>query len=156
MIYFDRWECTLSILFSALTKIECIRIPGSNKLESDLHVREVHPLAPENELEEVHAILQLLPENIETPHPKFLSTPLAAAPHKWAFFYTRTRSMYFDVIRREKGEESSLELEIWGCKLDFGFVFWGVQGTRCKMKLVGMMFALQMTITSENGIRTRQ
>ena len=41
--------------------------------------------------------------------------------------------MYFDVIRREKGKESSLELEIWGCKLDFGFVFWGVQGTRCDM-----------------------
>jgi hypothetical protein len=91
MTWLDRGErSTLSqfILFSPLTKIECIRIPESNKPEPDLQVREEHLLAPESELGEAPAwaILQLPLENIETPHPKFPPIPLAAPPDRWAYF----------------------------------------------------------------------
>jgi hypothetical protein len=77
-----------SLQFSTLTNIERIRIPESNKLESYLQVpREEHPLAPENEPEEVPAaILQLLLEKIESPprHSKLPTIPSVAPPDKWA------------------------------------------------------------------------
>jgi hypothetical protein len=80
----------LSIESRRFTKVERIRIPEPNKVEySYLQARQERPSAPENGLEQVPAaILQPWLENIEMPprhrHSMFPTTPLAAAPDKWA------------------------------------------------------------------------